>query len=592
MNLALRAALVLFSALCVLGCASVPRELPPSADLVVDIQHLENGSFAVELSRSTPLQQWLFVRTPGIDLREQWLWQTPGARLEKRGKRDVVVLPEARRVLRFEVPADDRVVQADYSLTQTFASNAGTVLYVGHFAADEQTPCPESLNAVAPCPAQRPVSYRLTPRQGEHVWLNSQVSSSAVEWLDADNDGTMSYFGSVLPEVVGESQILLDPNLPAWMRNELPIFMEALVERYTQGYGRALDFTPRLLFSFGGGHPRRTSLYGGVVDRMVALAVLGDLWLEPTPMARQRYLYLIAHEASHLWNGGQFQHDHSTGASWLHEGNADAAARASGLALGLFDEPSLWAARTEAFRSCLRNVTQPLNEAGKRGNFSLYYTCGEMIELLVEGAARRVGEDALAHWRELFAQLPKGSNEYTQARYLEAVSTVTGNDDLAAFIQGWVDEGLPTSAALYQQLKAQGVQLTGLSEDNAGRAQFAALMHVFQIDCPKGFSLSHRADGVQVRGGGDCALLPDRWLDIETIAGVPVVGSEAQVVETVSNACEQYDTLRLSGWLKGDQDLGSEEPPARVWVDVPLACHLTFRFVELTGWASGPTDSE
>lgn len=584
MSLLRRAAVLGLSVMPLIGCMDSSRLPASDAVASVRIQHLDSGEFAVELSRSAALGEWLFVRTPGIDLRERWRWLSDGARFEKRGRRDVVVLPEPSRTLRFVVPADDRFVQADYSLTQTFAKHAGTVLYVGHFSADEEVPCPDSLNAKPPCPAQRPIQYELVPRSGEHVWLDSQISTGATTWLDTDNDGTMAYFGNVQPEVVGDSQILLDPNLPAWMREELPVFMAALVERYTRGYGRALDFTPRLLFSFGGGHPRRTSLYGGVVDRMVALSVLGDLWLEPTAQARQRYLYLIAHEASHLWNGGQFQHDHSTGASWLHEGNADAAARAAGFALGLFDEATLWTARTQALGTCLRDVTEPLNEAGQRGNFSLYYACGEMIELLVEGAARRVGEDALAHWRVLFEQIPDGENEYDQTAYLEAVVAVTGDDNLAAFIQRWADQGLADSDALFEQLEKAGVLLGSMTDDNVGRAQFSALMHVLQLDCPDGFSLSHRPDSVQVRGGGSCVLLPDKWLEIESIAGVPITGSESAVVEVISNACARLDGLPLAGWLRNDHDVASEQPPERVRVEIPIRCHRPFRFVELQGW--------
>ncbi len=567
------------------GCATTTLSPPVDAELKVDVWQLDDGSFRVELRRGEPLREWLFVRTPGIELRERWRWLSDGAVLEKRGKRDVVVLPQARRVLRFEVPPDDRFVQADYSLTQTFANDAGVVLYVGHFPADAESPCPDSLNTVPPCTVQRPVSYWLMPKPGAHVWLDSTLSEQSVQWLDSASDGTMAYFGTVRPEVVGDAQILLDPNLPQWMRDELPVFMAAVVERYTSAYGQELDFTPRLLFSFGGGHPRRTSLYGGVVDRMVALSVLGDLWLEPSEQARQRYLYLIAHEAAHLWNGGQFQHDHSTGASWLHEGNADAAARAAGFELGLFDEATLWSERTSALGSCLRDANEPLNEAGKRGNFSLYYTCGEVIELLVEGAARKVGQPALAHWRHLFAQLGNNSNEYDQRAYLEAVAAITLDPDLVEFIRGWVDKGLPSNDALYKQLEKAGVQLGGMSDDNVGRAQFAALMHVFQLDCPNGFSLSHRPEGVQVRGNSSCVLLPDQWLDIESIAGVPVTGSGAALVETIAKACEHFDRLPVVGWLKDDLEPASSETPERVQVEIPMGCHRRFRFVELGGWA-------
>ena len=136
------------------GCVSSQPTKTADAGLKVDVLQLDDGGFRVELRRDEPLREWLFLRTPAIDMRERWRWLSDGAVLEKRGKRDVVVLPKARRVLRFEVPPDDRFVQADYSLTQTFANDAGVVLYVGHFAAAEESACPETVNASPPCTAQ------------------------------------------------------------------------------------------------------------------------------------------------------------------------------------------------------------------------------------------------------------------------------------------------------------------------------------------------------------------------------------------------------------------------------------------------------
>ena len=209
----------------------------------------------------------------------------------------------------------------------------------------------------------------------------------------------------------------------------------------------------------------------------------------------------------------------------------------------------------------------------------------EVIELLVEGAARKVGQPALAHWRSLFAELGNDNNEYDQEAYLAAVGAVTSDFDLVEFIRRWVEQGLPSNEALYQQLVESGIQLGGLRDDNVGRAQFAALMHVFSLDCPNGFSLSHRPAGVQVRGNGSCVLLPDQWLDVESIAGVPVTGSGAALVETIARACEHFDPLSVVGSLKEDHELGSEELPNRVQVEIPMGCHKPFRFVELTGWA-------
>lgn len=542
----------------------------------VDVTHLDNGRFAVAVTLPEPIEEWVFHRTPAIDLREQWVWTSPGARLEKRGKRDVVVVPDAVRTLRFEVVPDDRFVRADYSLSQTFLEDAGTVLYTGHFAADEQVSCATDEQERAPCVRQRPTRTRLTPSEDEWLWFASHYAASPIEWLDEHMQGSMAYFGNERPVEQAGVQMLLDPNLPGWMREDLLRFMPELVAIYQRQYGQRLSFTPRLLFSFGGGDPNRTSLYGGVVDRMVQLSVLGDIWLEPSDEARQRYLYLLAHEAAHLWNGAQFNHDHSEGTSWLHEGNADAMAWRAGIELGLYQRADVWRLRTSALESCLTGATEALNEAGRRGRFDRYYSCGAIIDLLAEGALRIEGRDAAAQWREMFIAID--GVEYSQDTYLSSLRRLVDDRDIPDLIERWADRGLDSADVLLDALQRVGVRIGTLSEASADSALYSALGHVLRQDCPNGYALHQTPDRIAIRGGSRCQVLPAEWFDVLAFGGV---ARSLTAVRLIEAACAEASPLILS--LRDE---------AGVVRELTLPCDLAFEYRTLDGWRAPELDPD
>ncbi len=78
----------------------------------------------------------------------------------------------------------------------------------------------------------------------------------------------------------------------------------------------------------------------------------------------------------------------------MHEGSADALAERALVELGLADEARLLEYQTEALNACRRGAgAGPLRGAATRGEFDLYYSCGNVIALWTESVVRQQSHD-------------------------------------------------------------------------------------------------------------------------------------------------------------------------------------------------------
>jgi len=549
-----------------------PVGIADAAVIDIHIEMIAEDLWRVRIQMPEPTRQIIFRRTPSLDIRERWQILGSGKALKKIGKRDVVVSDEPFTAVVFEVAADDRRLRADYMLTQTFADDGGVVLYLGHFVASQEGTCPDAPNAKPPCPTDVSTRFHIKPRAEEHVWLSGELHKAPFTISDLEGESGMAYFGSRQPRQEGIWQILAGPNVPAWMLEDLSSLTPKVTGLYTQWLGVPLMFSPQLLFSLRSGSDYSST--GGVIDEMVHFVMSGDVWQQDSPMARARYFDLISHEAAHLWNASMFSHDHDTGASWMHEGGAESLKRRVGVELGKMNAESLWAARALSFNQCLIGSKRPLNKAGSRGNFSLYYPCGEVIDLVVEGALRKLDLDPHAHWQLMFATL---EGEYSSEKYMAAVLALTDDDYVVDTLNTYVEKGFTQEAEFVALMRHVGIKVQGAQNAPTEGVLRATLGHLHRQDCGGGFSIIGHSGTYTLLANKRCQNTPHPGLEVARIAGFDISVSENvyPAFQAVVQACDRGDSIKLAG--KVDEKADSMD----------VVCSQPLNYTTLAGWQEG-----
>ncbi len=559
----------LWAGLC--ACQNAPLSAPDADDeetLVVDIVAVANDRWQVKLHLPAPANRIVFSRSPSAHIREDWVLVDPTQQFSREGARDVISAAEPFELITFEVPSDDRFIRADYSLTQSFENDQGVVLYLGHFVANREGECPDAANPRPPCPIEVPVQYHIDPGIAASVWFRGKTHSKPFEWDDERKRAGFAYFGAVKPTRVGGWDMLIDPNVPAWMRDELATAVPEVTQLYGEWFGVPLSFRPQLLFSMRGGSDFSAS--GGVVDDMVQFTLTGDVWQTENEMTRQRYFYLIAHETAHFWNGGMFHHNHNTGDSWMHEGGADAVTRRVMLELNFIDADDVWQARTTSFNERLGASHVPLKDAGSRGRFRLYYPCGEIIELVIEGLLRERGYAPSAHWKKMYKNIDK---DYSRDLYFSAVEELVGTTSALQTVKSYITEGMPTPEHFVALLSDAGIYLEEADKRADGDVQRAMVRHLQKLDCQGNFSITGRGDVYTLLSIETCERIPEAGLVVSHIAGHDVETALTAAYGAMSAACNNGASVELQGW----------SAESRYTLDIP--CTSPFQYVHLLGWA-------
>ena len=199
----------------------------------------------------------------------------------------------------------------------------------------------------------------------------------------------------------------------------------------------------------GGGY----GYQGGTLPGQVFMHFYGRHEAFGTPAFAARVDWFFAHEAAHLYQ--RFESLADPGDSWIHEGGADALAAVALQSLEVIDREAVQARLQQSLDACAKGIAQhSLKQAHAQGSFDAYYSCGFVLQMAVDAAARRASDGACGLacvWREFHAQVAAGkpwdtdtfiavAGDRTDARTAAFLRTVV--DDVAAQPAAVLGEGL------------------------------------------------------------------------------------------------------------------------------------------------------
>jgi hypothetical protein len=371
---------------------------------------------------------------------QSWRVETPGVRLERQGRYDILVAAEggplpARVRVAFTPFREDLIADYDPALIFTDGSVA---LYTKQFVG-----VPVASPAAA---AAMPLDLNGVRLPDSETWLTFRDAAGPVllagrrlatlRLRDNHGDGTYILFGPIRPIVTDAMAAIIDPQLPAWVRDSLGRHVPEILGRYAAALGPAPGPKPTFIVSWAGPTPGRISIGGSVLPGLVSLAYEGALLQQESLRGRSFGLRLIAHEGAHFWLGQAVTYQYSREA-WITEGGADLLAFRTVEAV----DPEIIARNdlNQSIADCVaRTRGQGVESAEQRNDQRAYYACGAVFALVAEAASHR---PFIEFVRTLVAA-NRADGTLTRAEWLAELDRVSRDPSLSRDIIVLLDRGV------------------------------------------------------------------------------------------------------------------------------------------------------
>jgi hypothetical protein len=437
------------------GCAPRGPRLGPPAPVAATVEVVKAGeTWTATFHLPTQAPAWVFARSSLARVGQQpwregaWSVETAGVRLERHGLYDMLVaegggnVPAAVRI-RFTPVVDE--LQTDSAPAIRFSTGA-TALFSGQFglfampaiaAADA---LPGDLSGVDIPYTRTRATFR--DEAGPVLYAGQRLPSVAVD----EDDGTYVLFGPAVPALGGGIATIIDPALPAWLREVLLRMTPAILERYTMALGPPPGAQPMLMVSWAGPTPHRTSMRGSTLPDLLAMTFEGEGVVHENPAVRDRALWFIAHESAHFWLGEAIVNEYARDA-WITEGGADLLAiRAVAAADPQYD----WRGELQkAVDDCVRlSAGRGVASADERGEQRAYYACGAVFGLVAEAASHH----EFSGFVRRLVKANRGHRVVTREAWLATVDRVSHDPSLSRDIAVLLDRGAADPGAAIASL--------------------------------------------------------------------------------------------------------------------------------------------
>ena len=529
--------------------SSVALALPVQIEVVEDTRR---DRWEVTWRFEAPVYGIAFVRNR--NLFRAGRWKAKGARLTEVDGYEVLLSkrgPVDSLTATFDTWTDN--LARDYELNLAFGDGS-RLLYAEHLTAVALR-CPDDADRCEPQALQAddfvPPRFTFTTDPDRHIAVPGRRDPGT---LSIEDDRVFVYFGDIEPLRDDRITALIDPTAPEWIVELSRELLPELLDLYSAWTGATLSEQPMVLLSWEEGRPGGLDYAGGGLPGQVQLSVSGQAWRQPTPDLRLEYATFLAHEAFHLWNGGQFRTRLDGSEEWLTEGSATLYAHRAMLALGRIDQAAYAdRLRTEAQRCAPRLRSGPLLTAPARGEYRGFYDCGAIALAHLDhriGQATDGAHDLTSVLARVWAEAAEGDRTYSTWALFEAVQAITADPMVVAPTERILRQGLADPfEALAGLLDAVGVptRTAPLWTDAgaSGQALFGALATAVGVcDCQGRISVWDRGEALEFDAVPECSALAE-GIRATHIAGVPLT-ERARALEALWDQIDAGGPITLS----------------------------------------------
>ncbi len=385
-----------------------------------------------------------------------WTIETPGVRLERRGAHELLV-GDGRplRKVRIRVRPYTGGLRASYTPVLRFSDGA-----LAHFDLHYQA-APLARLAERTLPSEldeikdldEAIGLLSVRDPGARLLVRGRVARSRISTTLGKRAGAYVYSGNSPILETNALAAVFDSNLPAWTRKELNEFTPRLLALYAERMGPPKWGRPMAIVAWSGPSPGVASASGSVLPGAVVMELGGEGLLQSSPRI-VKYLYgFLGHETAHFWLG-QTVHQARREDAWITEGGANLIALRGleQLAISRDSRAELQKYLDDCLSSLasgrsLRDETLEGKDAGG------HYTCGAMLFLAAEGAARgrNVGADAFTFVRRLI-EANRSDGAVSTRDWLTAFEAETLNSTLSKSVLDLVENGHDNPADFFAKL--------------------------------------------------------------------------------------------------------------------------------------------
>lgn len=378
---------------------------------------------------------------------DRWTVETPGVEIARIGNYDVLKSTNGRdlpRHIRIAMRPAGGDLEAEYSPSLVF-SDGSVALFSEQFdtipleSADGARDLPADLNGVEVPGGLTEVTWR---DRGGPVLFRGQRRNE----VTASDAETYVLFGEAGLSEGAAIATVVDPNLPAWLREELERFTPQVMGYYADHAGPRRGDKPTVMVSWSGPTDSLSSMAGSVLPNLIVIDFEGEGVLDPSPEVLARARWFLGHESAHFWLGSQGLRYEFARDAWITEGGADLMAVRALSAL----DPA-YDAREELQREvddCIDLTRRKsIVTAAERGELRANYACGAVFWLAMEAAA---GKDIFGVLSEFIASNPEGL--LTRSEWLDHLDRVSGDPALRRGMERLLEEGAPDPAEVIGDL--------------------------------------------------------------------------------------------------------------------------------------------
>jgi len=519
--------------------ASMPSRPSAATRPGIVLEPAGPGRWRATYDIGAPIRSLHFSRAAAFHRERIWKVATPGYRWVRRDGGQALELEAGatpRTVIDLEFPEFTDVLPKEYEFFQPF-TDGSRAIFTGHLYATPTT----KTGVVA---ALRTV--RIVPPGGDAVVVRGHAWGGAATFTDPAGDGTYAYVGSAKPIETRSLVAIVDPGMPAWLREQFNRTLPRLFAAYTELFGTPLPWKPVVLYSF---HDTTSSGYssgGGTLTGLISMTLTGAAWEQENTEAAAQAFQLLAHEAAHLWNG-QLTTSVGDSAAWMHEGSADALANDMLLRFGVIDVTRHRANAELALNQCASALADgSVHSAARRGAFGTFYDCGFVMALWSGGAVSQAGIAAGLDrfWHDLVATAVANGHRYDESQYFTVLQAEGVSPAVTGRMQSFLADTSIESAV--EGLRAAGIAVTRGIVPPPQRLQQqyarAALVHLMVSAC----SRVDLAWGIPARTGAVSGCAPfAEPLRVFEVAGYRLRDQGAQVHDAVRERCAAAGLVTL-----------------------------------------------
>lgn len=514
----------------------------------VTLEHAGGATWRATYRLRTPASELRFVRPASGFRADAFAVETPGYSFRRDGDFEVLRTEgKPASVIRVRFSEQTAELPKEYEFFQKF-TDGSVAIYSGHLLADAGD--------------EKVRSFRLVPPPGQSVIVSGRRSTRPVEWNDEADEGTYVYFGSIPPVETAHAILVVDPGLPDWLQQRARDALPRLFELYVRRLGAELRSRPTVLFSYTASDASGFHSGGGTLTNLIQLSVEGRAWERESRYGFEHLFHFLAHEAAHLWNG-QIAHYPGSEHAWMHEGGADALAERALADLGVITEARFLEYQTAALNECRRTANSgPLREAARRGEYGLYYSCGNVIALITDAA---IDEDLYEFWKALIRRtVAKTKATYDFDDYLAVWRELGASADDVAALQSIVND--PANPETFVgALRSRDVRVSAseaVPQEYGQALSRAALSHLLRDNCNGSHGFRSTAAGFVLDGSLNCRGFTS-GAAITAIGGHDALRSGHRVWDSLYAACGNDGSIAVMIDRKQTTVRCSERVPAR-----------------------------